>query len=124
MARTKYVTIESPGKISVLGGLLGPITTPSYIDINIIISLINSGKVVYEVNPSNVKEKIRLTRKNVLNYNFKSKVNNGPTKEVIKSEDVGFHKTPAEQSVVNTTIVQEPNKGMIGFDIFVSNKYS
>lgn len=125
MARNKkYVTIESPGKIGVLGGLVGPITTPSYLDIDIIISLINSGKAVYEVNPANVKEKIRLSRINVLKSNFNYSSNRETSSNSVKASDVGLKHIVTEPSTVSTTIVHETGEGMIGTDIFVSNKYS
>ena len=123
MARTKYVTIESPGKLPILGGIIGPITTPCYLEIDIIIGLINSGKMVYEVNPANVKDKIRLTRLNVLKHNFTYSSNHLKRNEV-KSSDVGLSSTIVEPSSVKTTIIPETGEGMIGTDIFVSNKHS
>lgn len=122
MSRTKLVTIESPGKIAALGGILGPITTPCRIDMNIIISLINSGKAVYEVNPKNFKEKTRLTRMNVLDNIYTYSTIN--TKNTINASDVGLSPVIVEPSTVKTTIVPESGEGMIGTDIFVSNKYS
>ena len=125
MARNKkFVTVESPGKIAILGGLVGPITTPSYIDIDIIISLINAGKAVYEVNPANVKQKVRLSRINVLKSNFKYSTNNQTSSNTVKASDVGIKPIVTEPSTVSTTIVRETGEGMIGTDIFVSNKYS
>lgn len=123
MAKTKYVTIESYGNIPGLGGLLGPITTPTHIDIDIIIALINGGKVVYEVNPRNVKEKIRLTRTNVLSNNFDTNVKKVTT-NAIKAKDIGLTQTTVKPSSVNTSITTGSNTGMIGADIFLSNKYS
>jgi hypothetical protein len=119
----KYVTIESPGKIPVLGGLLGPITTPCYLEIDIIISLINSGKAVYEVNPRNIKEKTRLTRQTVLNYNYNIPIKNNHN-NTIEVDDVSLSQTVVPPSTVQTDIVQEAIEGMNGADIFLSNKYS
>lgn len=125
MARNKkYVTIESPGKISDLGGILGPIKTPSYLDIDIVIRLINSGKAVYEVNPANINEKIRLTRMNVLKSNFNYSPKSQTSHNTVKGSDVGVKQTTIEPSTVETTIVRETGEGMIGTDIFISNKYS
>ena len=123
-ARTKYVTIESPGKIPALGGLLGPITTPCYLDIDIIIGLINSGKAVYEVNPCNIKEKTRLSRMNVLKYIYKYPTRNQYKTNSVKASDVGMSPTSVDPSTVKTTIVSETGEGMISTDIFVSNKHS
>lgn len=120
MARTKYVTIESSGKIHALGGLVGPITTPCYLDIGIIISLINSGIVVYEVNPSNIKDKTRLNRMNVLNNIYTYKTNNTlKTSTTIKVSNVGISSVASERDSI---ISSEPDKGLTGVDMFLSNK--
>ena len=68
----KLVVIESPGPIKLLGDIMGPIKTPCSISTNVIIDLINSGKVVYEVNPKNHNERVRLTRLNTNTNNFPS----------------------------------------------------
>lgn len=124
MSKTKLVTIESPGKIAALGGILGPIKTPCRMDTDVIITLINSGKLVYEVNPSNVKEKVRLTRLNVLKNNFNESRVSISKSPVVKASDVGLSSVTVEPSGVNTTINRETGEGMIGTDIFVSNKRS
>ena len=66
----KLVTIESAGPIKMMGDINGPIKTPCSVSTNVIIDLLNSGKVVYEVNPKNHVEKIRLTRLNLHSNNF------------------------------------------------------
>lgn len=66
----KLVTIESAGPIKMMGDINGPIKTPCSVSTNVIIDLLNSGKVVYEVNPKNHAEKVRLTRLNVNSNNF------------------------------------------------------
>lgn len=82
----KLVTIESGGPIRVMGGISGPIKTPTSLSTTAIISLINDNMVVYEVNPKNYNEKIRLTRLNINSDNFKTvtkeKIDNN--KKVIK----------------------------------------
>lgn len=70
----KLVIIESAGPIEALGGISGPIKTPSSLSTNVISDLINSGKVVYEINPRNYNEKVKLTRLNVNTNNFQSNV--------------------------------------------------
>ena len=111
---SKLVTIESIGKIHSLGGLNGPITTPTKIKIETIIELINSGKVVYEVNPTNLKDKIRLTRLNVYKNNFVKpepvKVKHNAPKVVVKDSDVK-HTTSNTEKLTSA-------------DTFVSNKKS
>ena len=82
----KLVTIESSGPIRAMGGISGPIKTPTSLSTAAIISLINDNMVVYEVNPKNYNEKIRLTRLNINSDNFKTvtkeKIDNN--KKVIK----------------------------------------
>ena len=70
----KLVIIESAGPIEALGGISGPIKTPSSLSTNVISDLINSGKVVYEINPRNYNEKVKLTRLNVNTNNYQSNV--------------------------------------------------
>jgi hypothetical protein len=144
MARTKYVTIESYGVIPALGGIMGPITSPCNVDLSVIISLINSGKVVYEVNPKNIKEKILLNKDNVLKYNFNPKVVKKETTiedKPIKKENAITTKSikdePIKVSIINTnskpsikpdvaknTIVNKEKSNKIVADLFVANKYS
>lgn len=66
----KLITIESTGPIKMMGNINGPISTPCSVSTTVIIDLLNSGKVVYEVNPKNHAEKVRLTRLNVNSNNF------------------------------------------------------
>ena len=123
--RTKYVTIESPGKLPVLGGILGPIKTPCYLDIDIVVRLINMGKLVYEVNPANIREKVRLNRSNVLNTIFvypTRKATSAKKDNTIKVSDVGLHKAVTEPSNVETTISSETGESIVGVDIFKNNK--
>lgn len=137
MAKTKLVTVESSGIIPILGGLMGPISSPCRIEVDILISLINSGKIVYEVNPKNIKEKIRLTRMNVLNDNFINK-------PIVKKDTEGFipydrfvesHQTINNPSNIGLTIkiihntkdtdnVSWDSDSTIGTDLFISNKKS
>lgn len=119
MARTKFVTIESPGKIGVLGGILGPIKTPFYLDIATIITLINAGKKVYEVNPTDVKDKTLLTRHNALHEIY----SNTPKKSEVKPVVSNTTHTKASASQVSTSIHTDGTTAGIGIDLFQSNKY-
>ena len=124
MARTKLVTVESAGKLAALNGLLGPITTPTVLDVNIIISLINSGKVVYEVNPRNVKEKIRLDRVNVLKANFNSQIKNNDKKEEKSKINTPINTVKVNDQSLQQNVMKEATKGMVGVDTFFTNKFS
>ena len=122
MKKSKYVTIESPGKIAILGGIMGPIQTPTYLDIDIVISLINSGKVVYEVNPRDITDKTRLTLMNVLTDNYSQSTSKTGNKCDIKLSNAKPSNSSNKQSGVQTSIIDNANS--VGIDIFVSNKYS
>ena len=128
MSTTKLVTIESAGKISILGGIQGPITNPCRLSTDSIIELINSGKIVYEVNPKNSKEKIRLTRLNVYKTNFASTIKETVDKkkkvieETIKTNSKPMVKPISEP---NTTIIPETGEAMINHEeLFQSNSHS
>ena len=136
MSRTKFVTIESYGPLRVLGGIMGPITSPCYLDISVIISLINSGKIVYEVNPKNTKEKVRLTIDNVLKYNFDFKVikeNTNSKTTTPKKSNMVVSKPQVKPNEVKKEIIKpekvkneivESKTEKLGIDLFISNKKS
>lgn len=69
--KKKLVTVNTSGLINELvGGICGPILTPTLISINTIYAMISNGKKVYEVNPSNRKQTILLTKSNYKTDNF------------------------------------------------------
>ena len=68
--KTKFVTIETNGHISELGGIAGPILHPCLVDLDLVIQMVNNRKKVYEVNPNNPDEKVLLSLRNVRNENF------------------------------------------------------
>lgn len=121
MVKRKLATIESAGKISALGGLNGPFMTPKYYDIDILISLVNANKIVYEVNPYNRKEKIRLTRQNILADNFAQSVKKDTTK-IINKPSINLSTKPTN---TNRNISNIQPAFQIGFcDEFVLNNKS
>jgi ribosomal protein L12E/L44/L45/RPP1/RPP2 len=75
MEQQKLVTVESNGTIIELGGISGPIFSPTLIPISTIVRMINSHRKVMEVNPKNTDEKVRLTLKNVRSVNFAENLN-------------------------------------------------
>ena len=106
MITSKYITVESPGSIPELGGISGPIKTPFMLDINTIITLMNRGKTICEVNPAKPKEKVVLTRSNVMHQNFTTETKIENKRDTVKNTNV-----------VSTSKVQP-----IGVDVFISNK--
>lgn len=68
--KEKLIVVESYGSITELGGISGPILNPCRVPISTIVRMVNNHRKVYEVNPSNYSERIRLTLKNVKTDNF------------------------------------------------------
>ena len=64
MIRTKLVTVSSTGSFTEIGGIQGPILSIVVMDVNTIYKLLVNGRIVYEHNPENRKQKKRLTLKN------------------------------------------------------------
>ena len=145
MIKSKLVTVESHGKLPQLGGIHGPIITPNYISINIIISLINAGKTVYEVNPANHHDRIRLTRLNATHQNFQQLPTN-PIKNTNISKSIKAVEKPLvkhidthEIKAINTVSDQEDisndthdrqldklkkHNNIMVVDMFMPNKWS
>lgn len=129
MIQSKLVTIETAGKLPVLGGIRGPIHTPTRLSVDIIIQLLNTGKIVMEVNPANYNEKIRLTRLNLLSQNFTkpSTVNKSPVAgakakvEEVTNKDVNIKASAKDPVKSKDAIDPITGEGMVGTDIFTSN---
>lgn len=69
----KLVIVKSDGSLPIRGGINGPITSPTSLNVKEIVALLNKFKEVYEVNPY-TGEQIRLTRINCTKENFKKVV--------------------------------------------------
>ena len=65
----KKYTVESSGKIPGLG-IFGPLTTPTKMEFLDVLKMVKSGMVVYQHNPYNVNEKVRVTIRNINNIEF------------------------------------------------------
>ena len=65
----KLVIVKSGGSLPIRGGINGPITSPTFLNVKEIVTLLNKFKEVYEVNPY-TGEQIRLTRINCTKENF------------------------------------------------------
>lgn len=66
----KLIVVESIGSIGELGGISGPILSPCYVPLETINLMLNHQRKVYEVNPKNYNEKVRLSLKNLRKKNF------------------------------------------------------
>ena len=92
----KLVTVNYNGPIIELGSICGPISTPSQLTIDAISRLVLNKKEVWEYNPNNKREKVRLTFSNLNKDNFNKKkdevslntsVDKQPVKEEVKEID-------------------------------------
>lgn len=89
---TRLFVVLADGKIPELGGIRGPITKPTAIDISIVIDMVNRGLPVEEVNPANYTERVRMTFGNMHSQNFvkaAKKVEAAPVQTVTQSIPTG-----------------------------------
>ena len=71
--RKKLCRVATNGPIPELGGIAGPVKGPTLIPLRTVVSMVQNGRVVYEINPKNYKEEVRLTIRNVNQNNFPDK---------------------------------------------------
>lgn len=88
----KLVIVKSGGSLPIRGGINGPITSPTFLNVKEIVTLLNKFKEVYEVNPY-TGEQIRLTRINCIKENFKKVVVPKPVSISEKKEELPQKKT-------------------------------
>lgn len=66
----RYFTIASALPIKALGNINGPLTTPVQIPFADVLDMLRKNYVIYEHNPVNKAEKVRVTIDNVNNITF------------------------------------------------------
>lgn len=66
----KLYTIATCKEIPCLGGICGPLTTPVHIEHNDVVKLIRNGYDVYQCNPYDSSEKVRVTLSNINTITF------------------------------------------------------
>ena len=98
----KLVIVKSGGSLPIRGGINGPITSPTFLNVNEIVTLLNKFKEVYEVNP-HTGEQIRLTRINCTIVNFKKVVVPKTVSISEKKEDLPQKK----DDIVSKTVTEE-----------------
>lgn len=79
----KLVVVLDAGALPELGYICGPILHPSKIRIDLIQKLVSNRRTVYECNPTNPEERVKLTLRNVKKVIFQEPTND--TKELIKT---------------------------------------
>lgn len=106
----KLVVIQSIGALPELGGISGPIINPSLIGVDTIVRLLNNHRAVYEVNPANLKERVRLNLKNVKRENFPP-VTVQPTAKILPKNDYVVNtKEPAKEEVKHNNDYKKESK--------------
>lgn len=83
MKKNKLVVVDTVGSLRELGGISGPIVSPTRIDVDVLQKMVLNQKIVYEVNPYNKNDRVLLTLGNVTRVNFKAPEKTVPTKTVV-----------------------------------------
>jgi hypothetical protein len=94
--KSKLVVIESAGTIKELGGISGPILHPCIQKITTLETMVRNHRVVYELNPNNFDERIRLNLRNVKTVNFPAVETTTTTAKSTKTSTKTVTKTPTE----------------------------
>ena len=63
-------TIESTRPIECLGGIQGPLSTPTQIKFSDVLFMVRKGYVVYKHNPHDLTEKVRVNTSNINKISF------------------------------------------------------
>lgn len=112
----KLVTVETYGTLTELGGISGPILNPCFMDIKTIMVLVTNRRKVFECNPANTDDRIKLTTKNVRTQNFP------PVNVVVKPHLApGDKKEPAKKEETTTTKPSSNKKPTIEPDFIVKS---
>ena len=108
---SRKLTVLSQGMI-IGAGISGPITTPIVLDPKDVLKMVKSGMTVYEHNPYNISEKVKVTPQNINFISFdmatgiKSKNKKADAIEKMNGMKVGvLHREEAEK----THVFEEPS---------------
>ena len=71
--KRKLCIVKTNGPIVEMGNINGPVLTPCRINLDVLARMVGNGKVIYEINPKNQDEQVKLTVHNVLSDNFATK---------------------------------------------------
>lgn len=89
MINKKLCIVKSSGVLPLPGNIDGPILNPCELPIQNIITMINLGMKVYEINPKDRNQSILLTRDNVNKNNFIDiQENKNDNKKIIKEKQI------------------------------------
>lgn len=84
--KEKLCVIDYYGPIYELGNISGPILSAHKYPISKLITMINRGITIYEVNPNDRNERIRLTRMNLKTVNFPTVIPKQSIQKAVKDE--------------------------------------
>lgn len=101
----KLVIIEGSGTIAELGYISAPILIPQRFPIDLIARMVSNGRKVYEINPADRTQKIKLTVANCRKPNFDTAVQ---TEAAAKPAPTKVPATPTSKT--NNTPNKESNK--------------
>lgn len=110
MAKSKLCIITTCAELPIMGGIHGPLHTPSPLTPREIITLINNGIEVYEVNPLNKSEKVRLTATNAVKENFTIKKEVKVVPSMIQEAKKKAEEIKPDVKSVKTQVVKEQVK--------------
>ena len=103
MKERKLVVVKDSGPIPKLNFVCGPILVPTKIDLKVIIKMIGNGRSVFECNPYNTDDQVKLELTNVKNNNFETQA----TKPVVESVKENEKKEVANEPEKNESSVEE-----------------
>ena len=97
----KLYVINTAKRIPCLHNITGPITTPTELDPLDVLSLVKSGYVIYEVNPYNKSERVRVTPFNYNSIRFKTTLQDMLQKKRLNREMQSIDKKNDDKSNKN-----------------------
>ena len=103
MKERKLVVVKDSGPIPELNFVCGPILVPTKIDLKVIIKMIGNGRSVFECNPYNTDDQVKLELTNVKNNNFETQA----TKPVVESVKENEKKEVVNEPEKNESSVEE-----------------
>lgn len=100
----KLYTVATSKEIPCLGGICGPLTTPVHIDHNDLVKLIRSGYEIYQCNPYDSSEKVRVTLSNINTITFKR------TRAMVTSNRLNNRAIREMESPITVDVVKKDEK--------------
>lgn len=101
----RLYTIASERPIACLGGIQGPLTTPTPIGYEDIITMITKGYEIYQHNPVKLTEKVRVTRSNVNSIKFETTRAKAAAERALNKE-IQQMATPVDKLVKKATEIK------------------